>query len=150
MEIETKHLGAVTIEEEDITRFPQGIPAFEDERDFVFLPFDDSGSLFIMQSVQHAHIAFITADPFVFFPDYELEVPDAVTEQLHIENPEQVLVYVTLTLANTLEDSTANLQAPLIINVEQKLGKQWPMAQSPYETKHLLFQRTKKEGTGSC
>ena len=49
MQLETKYLGAIEVEEKEIIRFPQGLPAFEDQQQFVFLPFDDDGIFFYMQ-----------------------------------------------------------------------------------------------------
>ncbi|HZH60848.1 MAG TPA: flagellar assembly protein FliW, partial [Metabacillus sp.] len=43
------------------------------------------------------------------------------------------------TLKDPFEESTANLQGPIIINENKKLAKQIIINDSPYTTKHKLF-----------
>jgi flagellar assembly factor FliW len=137
MKIQTKFEETVEIKESDILNFEQGLPSFEEEKQFVLIPME--GTPFsILQSVATTELAFVTADPFVFFKDYDFELSTSVQEQLHIEKSTGVFVQVILTISEPFEESTANLQAPIVINQKNNLGKQVVLADGIYRTRHLL------------
>jgi flagellar assembly factor FliW len=137
MEIQTKFEETVEINESDILHFAQGLPAFEDEKQFVLIPIE--GTPFsILQSVATTELAFITADPFVFFKEYDFELLASVQEQLHVKESSDVFVQVILTVYEPFDKSTANLQAPIIINQKNNAGKQVVLTDGKYQTRHLL------------
>ncbi|MEA0554053.1 flagellar assembly protein FliW [Lysinibacillus irui] len=124
MKIATKFLGEVEIGEQDILTFEHGLLGFEGERKFVLLPIDADLPLAILQSVERPEIGFIIAYPFAFKKDYSFDISEDDLEQLYLEKEEDVLTYSIVTMKDTFQDSTINLLAPLIINIEKKCGKQ--------------------------
>lgn len=148
MKIATKYSGEVEINRKNIIRFPQGIPSFEEEKEFVLLPFSDSPSspFFILQSVHTEGLAFVVMTPFSFFPDYEVKIPDSVVEQLEIEKEEDVTLLTIITLRDTLENSTVNLRGPIVINGAKQLGKQIVLNESNYKTRHPFVVSTASAG----
>lgn len=139
MKIETTRFGELDVRAEDILTFSDGLPGFEDEKEFVLLCPEDLEPLCFLQSVRSAHLAFIVTNPFLFFPDYEFELSDEVKERLEIREPGDVAVYVILTASDGLETTTANLLAPIVLNVRQMIGQQIILHRSPYRTKHSLI-----------
>ncbi|AKU26378.1 flagellar assembly protein FliW [Geobacillus sp. LC300] len=138
MNIDTKYHGTVAVKGEDIIRFPHGLPGFADEKRFVLLPLADT--LFvILQSVETPALGFVLIEPFSYFPTYEFELDEATVEQLDIESERDVAVYVILTVADPFDNTTANLQAPVVINARKRIGKQVILSNTPYKTKHRLF-----------
>ncbi|WP_280769572.1 flagellar assembly protein FliW [Salipaludibacillus daqingensis] len=150
MNIETKYSGKIDINENNIIEFEQGLPSFEEERSFILLPFNEEPSPFyILQSTNTAGLALVLMTPFTFFPDYEAKLSDQTLEALEIENEQDVALFVVLTLRDTLEESTANLRGPIVLNTTRKRGKQIVLNESSYHTKHELKPLTasaKKEG----
>lgn len=137
MKLQTKFEESVEIDDSNIINFEQGLPGFEDEKKFVLMPID--GTPFsILQSVTSTALAFVTASPFVFFKDYDFELSTSVQEQLQIRKSNDVFIQVILTVADQFEKSTANLQAPIIINKEKNIGKQVVLTDSKYQTRHIL------------
>jgi flagellar assembly factor FliW len=137
MKLQTKFEETVEVKESDLLNFEQGLPGFEEEKQFVLIPME--GTPFsILQSVATIDLAFITADPFVFFKEYDFELARSDQEQLQIQKPADVFVQVIVTVADSFEKSTANLQAPIVINQEQNRGKQAVLTESKYLTSHLL------------
>jgi len=139
MQIQTKYLGTVDVEENQIIRFPKGIPAFEEHQQFVFLPFDDDGIFFYMQSLQDANLCFITCDPFRFFPDYQIDLGDQECELLEVKGPEDIALLTILTIPEDFRQTTANLLAPVVINTRANLGLQFIPTDSDYTTKQYIF-----------
>ncbi|MFC0297751.1 flagellar assembly protein FliW [Geobacillus jurassicus] len=138
MNIDTKYHGTMAVNEQDIIRFPHGLPGFADEKRFVLLPLADTPFV-ILQSVDTPALGFVLIEPFSYFPAYEFELDEATVEQLGIESERDVAVYVILTVAEPFHETTANLQAPVVINVRKRTGKQVILTNTPYKTKHRLF-----------
>lgn len=137
MKLQTKFEETVEIKESDILHFEQGLPSFEDEKQFVLIPME--GTPFsILQSVVTTELAFITADPFIFFKEYDIELSVSALEQLYIEKSRDVFVQVIVTVSNPFEKSTVNLQAPIIINQKNNTGKQLVLTDGKYQTRHPL------------
>lgn len=148
MRIQTKYHGEIEIEPSKIIHFEQGIPSFLEEKEFYILPFADEGPFFIMQSVQTSGLAFVVVSPFDFFSDYEVKLSDQVIEALQIESQEEIIIFTTLTIQEPFQNTTTNLQGPIVINDKKKLGKQVILADSPYQTKHLLTSQLARAGKG--
>ena len=119
MKIATKFLGEVEIGEQDILTFEHGLLGLEDEREFVLLPIDTDLPLALLQSVQHVEIGFVVAYPFAFKQDYSFDISEEDREQLQIVKEENVLTYAIVTMKETFQDSTINLLAPVILNIEK-------------------------------
>ena len=124
MKITTKFLGEIEISEQDILMFEHGLLGLEDEKQFVLLPLDADLPLAMLQSINNTDIGFVVAFPFAFKKDYSFDISEEDREQLQIEKQEDVLTYAIVTMKETLQDSTINLLAPVIINIGTKCGKQ--------------------------
>ncbi|MGO0063602.1 flagellar assembly protein FliW [Brevibacillus fluminis] len=135
MRIQTPLFGEIEIEEKQIVTFSHGIPGFEEETEYVFLPLDDS-QFVIMQSVRSA-LYFIVVNPFPIYVDYHFEIPRAELTQLQLESEKDVVVYNIVVLRDELEESTVNMQAPLIVNIRSMKGKQIVLNQ--FQVKQPLF-----------
>jgi flagellar assembly factor FliW len=138
MKISTKYHGEVEINEKDIFDFVYGIPGFLDEKQFVLLPLEDTPFV-ILQSVKTSELGFVMIDPFIYFKDYDFELDEQSVAQLQLSSEKEVVVYVILTVADPFDNTTANLQAPIVLNYEKKLGKQVILTNTTYKTKHRLF-----------
>ncbi|MRX54331.1 flagellar assembly protein FliW [Bacillus idriensis] len=140
MLIQTKYHGEAIIDEAQKITFEHGIPGFIEEKHFIMLPLEEGSSFFILQSIQSQNTAFVVTSPFVFFKDYEFDLDESTKELLMIESPDDVEVFVVLTVSDPFTNSTANLQGPLILNKGKKMGKQLILNQPEYTTKHRLWE----------
>ena len=148
--VSTVRFGSIEVEDEKIVHFAQGIPAFEDEHDFVIIPYDEESPYVFLQSLATPDLAFLMTVPYLFFKDYEFEIDDATEQQLGLESPDDVIVYTLLTIPQgRIDDMTANLMAPVIINQRTMAAKQLVLEKSSYTTKHRLFEK-KAEGAGDA
>lgn len=124
MNIETKFLGQVEIDEQEIISFEFGLPGFPELQKFVLLSLDADLPLVVLQSTEQAEIGFVVAYPFAFKKDYAFDISDEDKEDLQIEKEEDVITYSIVTLKESFPESTLNLLAPVVINMNKKLGKQ--------------------------
>ncbi|WP_404433573.1 flagellar assembly protein FliW [Sutcliffiella horikoshii] len=142
MKIETKYHGLIELQEEEVVKFPNGLPGFLEEKKFAVIPFSEDGTFFILQSVKTPELGFVLTNPFTFYPDYDFDLENQAVDTLELNSAEDVIVYTVLTMADPFHLTTANLQAPVVVNVKKKLGKQVILTGSPYQTKHNLFLET--------
>ncbi|ENH98395.1 hypothetical protein J416_00369 [Gracilibacillus halophilus YIM-C55.5] len=148
MNIETKYFGNIEIKKEDIIHFPSGIPGFLQEKEFVLLKFEETGLFQVLQSIHGVDPAFIVVNPFLFVKDYALDLDDATVEQLGLTKQEDALIQAIVTINEPLHTSTANLQAPIVINQKNNYAKQYITNDKHYKTKEKIFNNTSqvKEG----
>ncbi|MBO4401236.1 MAG: flagellar assembly protein FliW [Selenomonadaceae bacterium] len=136
----TSRFGELDIEEQRIVHFKDGIPAFEDEHEFVILPYDEDSPYYFMQSLRTPDLAFLMTVPFLFFPEYTFEVDDATLEELEIKSDDKVSYYSLVTIPNySIRYMTANLLAPIILNNTNMQAKQLVLEKTDYTTKERLF-----------
>jgi|SRR5690625_1603952 len=137
MKLDTKYLGEIEVEQSDIIRFPSGIPGFQEETEFVLLnlPGESSHLFQVLQSVKSSELAFIVTNPYYFYSDYEFKLDDAIIDQLEIQKEGEVTVFTIVTVKSPFASSTVNLKAPVIINHNKRLGKQYILNIDKYQTK---------------
>ncbi len=117
-------LGSLTIRANEVIRFPGGLYGFPECRSFALLPAAREG-LFWLQSTEYSALSFLLVDPFVWFPEYHIDVDDVDIARLGSNDPKHILVLAIVTMpARTGEPCTANLHAPVLFNVRDGHGHQ--------------------------
>lgn len=144
--VNTLRFGEIEVAEEKVVHFEDGIPAFEDEHEFLIVPYDEESPYVFLQSLTTPELAFLMTMPFVFFPDYEFEIDDETQKKLGITSQEEMLIYSLLTIpGGKVAEMTANLMAPVVINRTNMQARQLVLDKSRYTTKHRLFPENKED-----
>ena len=146
MKIDTKFLGQVEVQKEQLITFKEGIPGFPDEKQFVLIPFGENTPFIILQSTNTVQIGFVLAFPYLFKTDYAFDLSDEDVETLSVEKQEDIITYAIVTLKDTLPNSTINLLAPIVINTQKRQGKQIILNDNNKELLHYPL-KSVKEGT---
>lgn len=143
MRFQTKHLGEIEYAEEAVITFEEGVPGFEDARQFVLILSNETDLPFhYLQCLDNPEVAFVITSPFLFVDNYDFNLSDSVVEKLDIKSPEELYVYGVVTIPKKVQFSTINLTAPLIINTTNRKGMQVVLDEID-DISHPLF--TKKE-----
>jgi len=145
MVIKTPYFGELEIDRDKIVHFEKGLPGFKEETQFVFLELPET-PFFIMHSTQ-SELYFFVINPYLFFKDYDVTLANPVVDALDIKNQEDVVVYNIVTIKDDLNESTANLQAPIIVNAKNKKGKQVILNQTPYSIRQTIFPQTAQKAS---
>lgn len=147
MLIQTKYLGEVEVAEEQIIQFPQGILGFELHREFIILNILDNDNFKILQDLKHPNIAFFIINPWNFFKDYTVDIADEELAKIGIfpNKDNNIALFNIVTLGKRFQDSTANLLAPIAINMDNREGRQFIQNETKYTTRHHLFTEGKGE-----
>ena len=143
MQIKSTRFGEFEVSEELVVQFPEGLPGFEDQKQFAFLPYtvdEDNSPFAYMQSVQDPDLTLLLADPFLFFKHYSLDLNDEDAAQLGLSDSEETAgVYGVVAVPEKIDQMTVNLVAPIVVNWKEQKGMQIILNRSPYSTKHRLF-----------
>ena len=125
MQLETAHFGVINIEEEDVIYFPEGIPGFENSKKYALIGNDTGEAVFFwLQSVDMPELCFVVTDPFMVYDGYGVDVDDDDVELLKITDANKVLTLTIVIIPENINEIRVNLKAPILINMEKKLGKQ--------------------------
>ncbi|WP_110112534.1 flagellar assembly protein FliW [Bacillus sp. CGMCC 1.16541] len=144
MNIKTKYHGSMEVKKQDILHFHDGLPGFVEEKTFIVLPLGDDNVFYFLQSTQTPNLGFVITNPFLFFKEYDFELDTSHLQKLEIKDEEHVAVYTILTMTDQIEQSTANLQAPIVINTKTNKAKQIILTNTSYKTKHSLAKQSIK------
>lgn len=150
MKIHTKNFGEIEISEEKIIYFSEGIPAFEEEKEFIIIFNEDAGNPFNwLQSVNNSNLSFIIVNPFEIFKDYDILLPEITKNKLKIAKEEDVAIYSIVVVPEDLTKMTTNLQGPIVINTKERLGKQVILDDERYSTRHYIFNQEQNSPAAS-
>jgi flagellar assembly factor FliW len=122
MRIDTTRFGSVDIDPEDILLFPQGMMGFEEQRHWVLLTDDYNQALGWLQSVTRPDIAMPVVSPRRFTQTYKVQLKSGQLQPLELADDHQAFVLAVINRENG--QITANLRAPVIINLDRRLGRQ--------------------------
>lgn len=122
MQIQTQHFGPVEIDVDDILLFPQGLIAFEECRHWVLLADEGNPAVAWLQSISRPEVALPVVSPRRFVSDYRVHVTRGQLLPLEFSQFDQA--YVLAIVSQSDGDLTLNLKAPLIINLDRRLGRQ--------------------------
>ncbi|KXG76337.1 flagellar assembly protein FliW [Thermotalea metallivorans] len=140
MKLQTKHFGEIEIDEHTVIDFPEGIPGFENFKRYVILKNPDPDNPFHwLQCVDDTDLAFAIVNPFILKEDYDFAIPDSVIEKLNIESIEDIIILTIVVIPEDIRKMTANLRAPLIINIHSRLGKQLILEDATYPSKYFIM-----------
>ncbi|MCL2208716.1 MAG: flagellar assembly protein FliW [Treponema sp.] len=145
MTVNTKAFGRIELDDKQKLEIPLGLFGFEDYKNFIL--FDAEHQPFYwLQSLDDQEIAFILINPFLFRPDYEVNLSNEDLADIGITSPEKALIFVIVTIPQDGSSLTANLQGPLVINREKMKGMQGVLSDNKWKTKHDIMAEFKESG----
>ncbi len=141
MQITTKVFGEITIDDDKLIKFPNGIVGFPDLVDFTLIHDEEKGkdSIHWLQSIQEPAFAMPVMDPLIVRPDYNPEVDDELLKNIGTLVPEETLVLVTVTVPKDLTKMSVNLRGPIIINAAEKKAVQVIVEGEEYPVKFPIY-----------
>jgi flagellar assembly factor FliW len=137
----TKNFGSVRYESNAALQFPRGLPGFPAHREFLALHFADTDPLIFLQSVADPELCFLTLPILAVDRQYRLQVEPEDRELIGIGREElrigeDVLCLAVLSLRE--DGPTANLLAPIVVNLRDRRSVQAVSPESSYSHQHRL------------
>lgn len=149
MLVKTKFFGEVDLPEEKIITFDRGLIGLEDYKKFTIL-YDcekEETNISWFQSVDDATFAMPVIKPWLVKENYNPIVEDELLQDLGELTEENLVILLTVTIPEQIEQMSVNLKAPLIINADTRKGAQIIVENQDYEVKYKVYDilRNKKE-----
>jgi flagellar assembly factor FliW len=143
---ETKYFGTLPYTGESVFEFPTGLPGFDDQGAFVLIETAESAPLVFLQSLMRSSLCFLAFPIQVIDPGYVLAIAPEDLEALHLETdrqPELGTEAVVLALVSIHDGfvATANLMAPVVLNVKTRRGLQAIRRDQVYSHQHPVPQK---------
>lgn len=139
MKVQTRNFGEIEIDEEKVITFKEGIPGFEELRKFILME-DEESEFCFLQSIEDGRIVFTVIEPYKIKEDYKPAINEGYFEKLGGGYTEEFTLYNIITIREKLEDTTINLNAPLLIHVERRLGVQAITEDNTYKIRQSLME----------
>ena len=112
--IESSRFGRVEIDPDRIVEFPDGLIGLGGSR-FALLASDENSPFLWLHSLEDPDLALPVTDPARFFDGFGVELADQDAERLGLNDVTAVAIYVTVRAAETLDEFSANLKAPILV-----------------------------------
>ena len=112
--LESTRFGSVEIPSEAVVDFPTGLIGLGGRR-YAILARDENATFVWLHSLEDPDLALPLTNPWRFFANYEVELSDDEAERIGVDEADKTAVYVTVRAAESLEDFSANLRAPILI-----------------------------------
>jgi flagellar assembly factor FliW len=138
VKVATKAYGLTDVDERQRITFPDGLFGFEAFRDYALLDAAQQ-PFYWLQSMDVEQVAFVLVNPFLFRPDYEVNISNEELAEIGIDSPEKALIFSIVTIPHDGGPMTANLQGPLVINRDARVGKQAILSDSRWKTRHDIM-----------
>src|ERR1700677_2921755 len=140
---ETRYFGPVEYDEASVLVFPDGIPAFEQSRRFLPLRQAINEPLVFLQSLSNPELCFVTLPALAACPRYRLSIAREDLDALDLETCRQPVIgseVLCLTILSVEKNAppTANLLAPIVVNLHTQCARQVIQVDSAYSHREKL------------
>ncbi|HOS69149.1 MAG TPA: flagellar assembly protein FliW [Bacillota bacterium] len=142
MIVKTKFFGELEISDKDVLIFDEGLPGFQDMHRYAVINDGDNPYISYLQSLEKSNICFIMIPPVFALKDYDIEISDSTVKKLGIEKPEDVKLYAILTIPGSFKDATANLKAPIVVNVNNNKAVQEILDDERYSIRYRIVKES--------
>ena len=151
MVAQTRLFGEITIEDDKVLEFPNGIIGIEDKHKYAIVYDIDRGedtAVRWLQSMEDPYLALPVLEPHAILDEYNPMIEDALLEVLDSPADEDIVVLLTLIVSSDVTKGTANLKAPIIINSRTCKGGQIIVENADYESKFNVYDAIQKRKAG--
>ena len=139
LQFSTKYFGQIEADPSALLSFPDGLFGFEEEKQFLLLPFEGSNqNLLCFQSTATPTLAFVAMNPFSLKPDYRPILTQEELSLMGVQSSEELCYYVLCAVREPVGDSTVNLRCPIVVNPETQKAVQVILETGDYHMRHPL------------
>jgi flagellar assembly factor FliW len=142
-QVETRYFGSMSYQEESVFEFPDGLPAFQNEKRFVPIETPQHSPLIFLQSLAQRELCFLAFPILVVDRNYRLAVTreDLIALELDPDRQPALGSEVAVLALLSLQDefsATANLMAPVVVNLKTRRARQAIRQDRAYSHQHAV------------
>jgi flagellar assembly factor FliW len=115
-------LGDISYSREDVIRFPQGLPGFEQLRDFLLVTRQECEPFVFLTSLERPEVA-LPLIPLALAAAGFTAVAESLAP-LGRATEAATAHYAVVSIGTQASDIIVNLRAPVIVNLDSRLGRQ--------------------------
>lgn len=148
MLIQTRYFGEIDLTEEKIITLERGLLGFDEYKRFTILydcEKEEGTNISWFQSVDEPTLALPVVNPLLVKEDYNPVVEDELLAGIGDVNEENLVILITMTVPENIEEMSVNLKAPIIINADTRKGVQLIVENQDYEVKYKIYDVLKKK-----
>ena len=149
MTTKTRLFGEITIADEKLIIFPEGIVGFPFLKTFALIhdAEDEKAPIMWPQSMKEPGFAMPVIEPNLVMDNYNPTVNDEFLTPVGELAPDQIYSLVTITVPPEIEKMSVNLKAPIVINMANNKAVQI-IVEDDFKVKHPIYEtlRKRKEG----
>lgn len=149
MTTKTRLFGEITIADEKLIIFPEGIVGFPFLKKFALIhdAENENAPIMWLQSMEETGFAMPVIEPALVVDNYNPIVNDEHLAPVGELEPDQMYVLVTITVPPQIENMSVNLKAPIVINMKNNQAVQI-IVEDEYKVKHPIYETLKKRKEG--
>ena len=145
MILKTTRFGPVSYQEDDVLFFPRGIPAFEENHKWILAGSDDSAIKWL-QNIEDGDLALPVTSPDAIQSDYNARIPEDELRLIGSVDPKDLALLIVVSIPrNAPWNMTANLRAPILINLKTHKAVQVIALNEEYPIRHVIFPEDVRE-----
>jgi flagellar assembly factor FliW len=142
--VETSRFGEIFYTDEDVLFFPRGLPAFERSHEWI-LTGDEDNAVKWLQSVEDGELAVPVTTPDAVMPDYNAKIPEDDLDLVGSRDPGDLALLIVVSIpASAPWNMTANLRAPILVNMKTRRAVQVIALCGEYPIRHTVFPESAK------
>lgn len=127
--INTHQFGEISIDVANIFHFPNGLLGFEDLKQFILINDEQTEPFKWLICVDEPSIGFPILSP--FYVDFDYNIGKEIDLEINV-------LFVVVTLQDENKNISANLKAPIILNLQMMTGEQLLIPFEKYSTSHII------------
>ncbi len=131
--------GPIEYDEHQVLRVDDGLVGFAQARRFVLVESDDLAPLRWLVAVDSPDLSFLVVDARQIVPTYELRLSAVERAKLGVEDASELLPLAITVVAESPEDATANLKAPILVNSREMTAAQVILTECDYSVRQSLL-----------
>ncbi len=140
--IDSRRFGTIEVDEKSLFEFADGLLGLEESTRSLVLVEQEDTPYYWLHSATDPDVAFVVTDPWAFWPDYDIVIPDEIEEELGLTGPEDVGVMVLVSVRPAPDGGsptvTANLLGPLVVSSSTRRGRQLVLDNARYSARQRI------------
>ena len=134
--VKSARFGDISIEADSVIEFPGGMIGFPRHKKFVM--FDHKPPFAWLHSTEDPNLAFVVIDGSQFTDKFEFRAPFG-DKEIDLKETDEYAILVVVTVRSDPKTTTANLKAPLFVNIKNRRGVQIIYDNQIYPTRFHLW-----------
>lgn len=141
MDINTRDFGIISIEEDALYHFPEGLYGFEDIQEFCIYSqsFDDEIAFLYLQARDSVDPCFLVFEPWDLYPGYAPSLSESDLKTLEVSGPEELIFLAITTIFPNPEELSLNVKSPVVLNPKTRTGRQVILENRDYSIRFQPF-----------